>query len=89
MLAIQATQDFGNRGDITREGDIAEVINDIFRLHSRIPVGNQRFIHLVHIRLRAELRAEFGDIVMREMQVGGEVDIAHGFTQSYFPDSAG
>ena len=80
VFAVQLVQDAGDAGGVTGEGDVAEVIDGVFWRDGRVPLGNQRRIHFFDGGVGAELRAEFHDVFVREVQVGGEVGRRHGFS---------
>lgn len=69
VFAVELMQDAGDAGDVAGEGDVAEVIDGVFRRNGRVPLGNQRRVHFFDGGVGAELRAEFHDVFVREVQV--------------------
>ena len=69
VFAVQLVQDAGDAGRVAGEGDVAEVIDGVFWRDGRVPLGNQRRVHFFDGGVGAELRAEFHDVFVREVQV--------------------
>ena len=79
VLPVEAAQNGFYFFQVVGKGYVAEVVNGVFGLHGFVPAGNHVFVQLFQRRRSgAKLWAEFGDVFVREMEVGGEVDLGHG-----------
>lgn len=83
--SIQTRSDLGEM--LLPEADITEMVNDIMRLHDRIPALNHHLIHMLHALKSRAQQASFGvgklqDIGVPKVMVGYEPAIVH--TNSLF-----
>ena len=67
----------GDVFEVVGEAEVAQVVYFIFGGNGTVPHGHEMFVHLFNVGEAAELGAEFGNIFVGEVEVGGKEDFAH------------
>ena len=67
----------GDVFEVVREAEVAQVVHFIFGRDSAVPHGHKVFVHFFNAGEAAELGAEFGNVFVGKVEVGGKEDFAH------------
>ena len=77
VAAVEAGEQVGDVFEVVRKAEVAQVVHFIFGGNSVVPHGHKVFVHFFNAGEAAELGAEFGNVFVGEVEVGGKEDFAH------------
>ena len=67
----------GDVFEVVGEAEVAQVVHLIFGRNGAVPHGHKVFVHFFNAGEAAELGAEFGNVFVGEVEVGGKEDFTH------------
>ena len=77
VAAVEAGEQLGDVFEVVGEAEVAQVVHFIFGGNGAVPHGHEVFVHFFNAGEAAELGAEFGNVFVGEVEVGGKEDFAH------------
>ena len=77
VAAVEAGEQVGDVFEVVGEAEVAQVVHFIFGGNGAVPHGHEVFVHFFDAGEAAELGAEFGNVFVGEVEVGGKEDFAH------------
>ena len=75
--AVEAGEQVGDVFEVVGKAKVAQVVHFIFGGDGVVPHGHEVFVHFFDAGEAAELGAEFGNVFVGKVEVGGKEDFAH------------